>query len=84
MTKQIDEYGRIVIPKSFRDRLGLRPGTELELTVDGESLRLSPRREDQPVEEDDGVLVYAGESSGTLAGVVDEVRSDRLNEMGSS
>ncbi len=32
MTLRIDNAGRIVVPKPIRDRLGLRPGTELEVS----------------------------------------------------
>lgn len=40
----IDRVGRLVIPKDVRDRLDLAPGVELEIFVEGDSLRFSPRR----------------------------------------
>ncbi len=39
MRATIDQAGRLVIPKSLRDRVGLGPG-EVELVVDGAGLRL--------------------------------------------
>lgn len=42
MMATIDRAGRVVIPKEIRDRLGLN--AEVELTVEGESLRLTPAR----------------------------------------
>ena len=41
MRATIDKAGRLVIPKSLRDHLGLRPG-EVELTADGAALRVEP------------------------------------------
>lgn len=36
MLATIDAEGRVVVPKQIRERLGLRPGTQVELTeVDG-------------------------------------------------
>jgi AbrB family looped-hinge helix DNA binding protein len=40
MTTAIDKAGRVVIPAEIRKRLGLRPGTPLEVVVDQGSLRL--------------------------------------------
>lgn len=38
----IDRVGRIVIPKQFRDALGLEPDTLLEVIPDGAGLHLEP------------------------------------------
>ena len=41
MRATIDKAGRLVIPKQFRDHLGLRPG-EVEVTAEGTALRVEP------------------------------------------
>ncbi|MBA3252017.1 MAG: AbrB/MazE/SpoVT family DNA-binding domain-containing protein [Geodermatophilaceae bacterium] len=61
MRTTIDKAGRVVVPKVLRDRVGLRPG-EVEVTVDGSSLRIEPIATDRLVEVE-GRLVVA--SSGT-------------------
>ena len=40
MRTTIDKAGRLVIPAGIRDRAGLSPGTELEITLDEFGLRL--------------------------------------------
>lgn len=40
MTTTIDKAGRVVIPAEVRKRLGLTAGTELEMVIEGFSLRL--------------------------------------------
>ena len=41
MTITIDKSGRVVIPAAVRDRLGLRAGTPLDVSVDETSVRLT-------------------------------------------
>ena len=43
MVTTIDKAGRVVIPAAVRERAGLRPGAELDVTVDETGVRLSPR-----------------------------------------
>ena len=40
MRSTIDKAGRVVIPAAIRERAGLSPGTELEITVDETGVRL--------------------------------------------
>jgi AbrB family looped-hinge helix DNA binding protein len=42
MTTTIDKAGRVVIPAAVRERLGLLPGTELEVSADEGSVTLAP------------------------------------------
>ena len=72
MRVTIDKAGRIVVPKPVRDRLGLRPGDELDLVEgpDGLILTPPPRQRAQLVETDDGWLV--------IGGVGDEITLDEI------
>ncbi len=40
MRSTIDRAGRVVIPAAIRDRAGLTPGAELEITLDETGVRL--------------------------------------------
>ncbi len=58
MRVRVDRAGRVVIPKSLRVALGIGPQTELELGVDGASLRLEPvGPEARRVGEHDGIPI---------------------------
>ena len=61
MLTTIDAGGRVVIPKSVRDRLGLRPGAQVEVVeVDGR-VEITPAVTPIEVVEVDGRLVARGE-----------------------
>lgn len=44
MMVSIDKAGRVVIPKDVRDRLSLHESSELEVDIDGDTIRLTPTR----------------------------------------
>ncbi|MGH9289291.1 MAG: AbrB/MazE/SpoVT family DNA-binding domain-containing protein [Acidimicrobiales bacterium] len=58
MRTTIDRAGRLVIPKPLRDQVGLAPG-EVDLSVDGASLRIEPVHDDALVEEDGYLIIPA-------------------------
>ena len=41
---RISEKGRVVIPVSFREALGLKIGDEVQLRIEGDELRISTLR----------------------------------------
>ena len=42
MTLKIDNAGRVILPKSIRERLGLHAGSDLEIQETGEGVILKP------------------------------------------
>jgi AbrB family looped-hinge helix DNA binding protein len=81
MNLRIDKSGRIVVPKSLRDRLGLKPDMELELLerADGLLLRLIEQR--PSMLKVDGLWVHQGTPSpeANWEQVLDEVRGERID-----
>jgi AbrB family looped-hinge helix DNA binding protein len=62
MRTTIDKAGRVVIPKSVRDRLGLRPGTPLDVVVTDDAVHLRPAVPLAVVAERDGRLVAVSDT----------------------
>lgn len=77
MRVNIDRAGRIVVPKAFRDQLGLDPATELDIELVGGRLELSVPQEEArivegphgPVIEKAGVTVTAADVRAALEAV---------------
>ena len=40
MARKVDDLGRIVLPVEMRRQFGIRPGDEMEISVDGGSIQL--------------------------------------------
>ncbi|MBX7071261.1 MAG: AbrB/MazE/SpoVT family DNA-binding domain-containing protein [Microthrixaceae bacterium] len=69
MKVTMDRAGRVVLPKSIRDLLGLEPDEELDIAVDGTGIRLQPRsRPRRQLVEVDGWPV--------IGSVIDHVTTD--------
>ena len=79
----IDKFGRILLPKKVRERMGLRPGTSLEVETGERAISLRVLGDEGIVEEIDGLLVFQGETDGTdLDDVLRDVRAERIRRQG--
>lgn len=58
MRTTIDKAGRLVIPRDLRERIGLAAG-EVDVHVEGASLRIEPVASDRLVERDGRLTVPA-------------------------
>ena len=74
MRTTIDSAGRLVIPKSIRDRIGLRAGSvEVEIEIDGAGIRIEPVTADD-FEEVDGWLVIPSSGGEVTAADIQALR----------
>ncbi len=67
MTITIDQAGRVVVPKSLRERFGLHDGTELEVEATADGIHLRPHHSGPSFVEKEGILVHHGRE--TAAGI---------------
>lgn len=59
MRTTIDRAGRLVIPRSLRDRIGLARGGAVEVELDGAAIRIEPVPGSE-LREKDGLLLIPG------------------------
>jgi AbrB family looped-hinge helix DNA binding protein len=77
-TTAIDRFGRIVIPKSVRDTLGIDPATELTVCVEGENILLTPILDPERLMVRDGVTVFDGELLEDMGSMLEVVQHRRV------
>lgn len=65
----VSEKGQVTIPKQLRDRLGIRPGEQLDFVAEGGRLVASKVRQADPIDKVYGILAI--ESTDT---VMEELR----------
>jgi AbrB family looped-hinge helix DNA binding protein len=78
----IDKAGRIVLPKSVRDKMRLSAGDELLVEHHGEQVTLRPVRSQATLKKERGIWVYQGErSSISISEVIEHEREQRLGDL---
>jgi AbrB family looped-hinge helix DNA binding protein len=83
MIVTIDKAGRITVPKKFRQRLGLRRNTDLEI-VDHPNGRLLRMQQSRPsLVKINGLLVHHGrlEEGADLDRVLESAREERIQDI---
>ncbi len=77
---RIDKSGRIVVPKPLRERLGLKPGTELEVVDQRDGMLLRAIVERPALVKVDGLWVHRGvaQPGANWDRIIQEVREERI------
>jgi AbrB family looped-hinge helix DNA binding protein len=77
---RIDKSGRIVVPKLLRERLGLKPGSELEVLEQAGGVLLRPVEQRPSMIRIDGLWVHQGvaQPGANWDRVVEDVREERI------
>ncbi len=60
MVTTLDKFGRLSIPKRFREHLGINDGTNLNISEDGKRIVIELVKEKSPIVNRDGILVFTG------------------------
>ncbi|OGW52426.1 MAG: hypothetical protein A2Z46_05825 [Nitrospirae bacterium RBG_19FT_COMBO_55_12] len=83
MKTTLDRFGRVVVPKDIRDKLGLKPGAEIEIDEHGNEIVLKPVEHETPLKLEEGVLVFTGTATGDLMEAIRTHREERLTKVAS-
>jgi AbrB family looped-hinge helix DNA binding protein len=77
---KIDKSGRIVVPKRLRERLALKPGTELEVLDQRDVVLLRAVEERPALVKVDGLWVHKGvpQPGANWDLLIQEVREERI------
>ena len=80
MRVAIDKAGRIVVPKSIRDRLGFKPEMELEVVEQSEGVLLKRSEQRPSIIKIDNLWVYQGtpQPGANWDRVLEDVREQRI------
>ncbi len=83
MTLRIDKSGRIVFPKRLRERLALKPDSELEPVEQPGGVLFRPIEQQPSMIKVDGLWILQGaaEPGAKWALAVDEVREERIESI---
>lgn len=77
MKTTLDRFGRVIVPKGIRDRLGLVPGAELTIDEHDNEVVLKLVEHAAPLTLENGVLVFTGTAKSDLTDAVRVLREDR-------
>jgi len=77
METTIDSAGRILLPKPLRDRLGVRPGAKVDISLYGDGLHIAPTGRTARIERHDGDWVAVSNTPITDDDIFDLLESIR-------
>ncbi len=77
----VDQFGRIEIPEKIRQQLGINNQTKLSLKVENGQLILQLLKPELETYYEDGILVFKAEPIGKTETIIDQLRTERINEL---
>jgi AbrB family looped-hinge helix DNA binding protein len=77
----VDKAGRVVIPKSIREKMHLRQGSRLRVELVGDRLEISPEPDEMQVERRGKRRVIVGWGGFDAAKAVQEAREEHLERL---
>ena len=78
---KIDRFGRVLIPKKVRERLGTEVGQAFELSVEGQRVMLEPQVQGNALVRKGNIVVFEGESPKGDVDWVQAVRGQRDSDI---
>jgi bifunctional DNA-binding transcriptional regulator/antitoxin component of YhaV-PrlF toxin-antitoxin module len=81
MVTTLDKFGRVIIPKRFREHLGINFKSTLNISEDGKRIVLELVREREPVVDRNGILVFTGNLESPKSDLLKSDRNKRMHKL---
>jgi bifunctional DNA-binding transcriptional regulator/antitoxin component of YhaV-PrlF toxin-antitoxin module len=81
MVTTLDKFGRVIIPKRFREHLGINFKSTLNISEDGKRIVLELVREREPVVDRNGILVFTGNLESPKSDLLMADRNKRMRKL---
>lgn len=81
MVTTLDKFGRVIIPKKFREHLGISSDTPLNISEDGKRIVIEPIQKKEPFVNKDGILVFTGKLDKKKNDVIKNDRNQRMKKL---
>lgn len=81
MVTTIDKFGRVIIPKRFRERLGINFKSTLNISEDGKRIVIEPVHGKEPLVDRNGILVFTGNLEDKKKDMIKSDRNKRMHKL---
>ncbi len=81
MVTTLDKFGRVIIPKKFREHLGINAETNLNISEDGKRIVIELVKEKAPIVDKDGILVFTGRLDDKKGELIKSDRNRRMKKI---
>lgn len=81
MLATLDKFGRVIIPKKFRENLGLSKNSSINIINDENRIIIEAVKGNEPVTEKNGLLVFTGKITNDPFKEIDNDRKHRMKKL---
>ena len=81
MVTTLDKFGRVIIPKRFREILGIKIKSQLNIFEDGKRIVIELVQEKKPVVDRNGILVFTGNLEDKKSNLINSDRNRRMHKL---
>jgi bifunctional DNA-binding transcriptional regulator/antitoxin component of YhaV-PrlF toxin-antitoxin module len=81
MVTRLDKFGRVIIPKRFRELLGINIKSNLNISEDGKRIVIEVVQGIEPVVNKNGILVFTGNLETKKNDLIKSDRNRRMHKL---
>lgn len=81
MQTAIDKFGRVLIPKSMRDHLGIKAGAIVQILEHDHEILLKLVEHKPSLQRKGRVMVFTGEATEDIETAIQKEREDRMKDL---